>query len=154
MTTDISGFGLQVQVSASVTFPSGFTISQFADDADPFDLPSMQIADKAMGLNGDMVTWSKANPIPFTFNVVPGSEDDKNLAILFEANRVSKGKTSARDIITVVAVYPSGETLTLTEAKITDGMPGNSVASAGRLKSKSYAFAAENLTRTNASAAA
>jgi hypothetical protein len=148
MTTDISGFGAEVQIKASETFPSGFTVTQFADDADPFDIPSLQIADKAMGLNGDLITWSKANPILITINVVPGSEDDSNLAILLEANRVGKGKTSARDTITIVAAYPNEGTLTLSEGKITDGMPGNSIASAGRLKSKAYQFAFENKTDT------
>jgi hypothetical protein len=148
MTTDVSGFGAQVQVKASETFPSGFVVSQFADDADPFDIPSIQIADKAMGLNGDMVVWSKANPIMITINVVPGSEDDKNLAILLEANRVGKGKAGARDEITIVAAYPNEGTLTLSAGIITDGPPGKSIASAGRFKSNAYQFAFENKTDT------
>lgn len=148
MTTDVSGFGAQVQVKASNTFPQGFVVSQFADDADPFDIPSLQIADTAMGLNGDLITWSKANPIKITINVVPGSEDDKNMAILLEANRVGKGKSSARDEVTIVAVYPNEGTLTLSAGLITDGSPGNSIASAGRLKSKAYQFAFENKTDT------
>lgn len=74
---DISGVGLRVTIVASNTFPSGITITQFADDADPFDVPSMQLADKAMGLNGDLITWSKASPLTPTINVIPGSEDDK-----------------------------------------------------------------------------
>jgi hypothetical protein len=148
MTTDVSGFGAQVQVKASNTFPSGFVVSQFADDADPFDIPSVQIADKAMGLNGDLITWSKANPIVITINVVPGSEDDTNLGILLEANRVGKGKTGARDVVTIVAAYPNEGTLTLSEGVITDGPPGKSIASAGRLKSNAYVFAFENKTDT------
>jgi hypothetical protein len=148
MTTDISGFGAQVEVKASATFPSGFTVSQFADDGDPFDIPSIQIADKAMGLNGDMITWSKANPILITISVIPNSEDDINLAILLEANRVGKGKASARDEITISAVYPNEGTLTLSAGAITDGPPGNSVASAGRLKTKAYQFCFENKTDT------
>lgn len=150
MTTDVSGFGAQVQIRASVTFPQGIVISQFADDADPFDFPSVQIGDKAMGLNGDLITWSKANPLLTTVNVIPNSEDDINLSLLLEANRVGKGKASARDVITIVAVYPNGATLTLTEGAITDGPPGNSIASAGRLKSKAYQFAFENKTDTRA----
>lgn len=148
---DISGFGIQVQVKASETFPSGFVVSQFADDADPFDLPSIQIVDKAMGINGDLITWSKANPILITLNVLPGSEDDRNLAILLEANRVGKGKTSARDVVTIVAAYPDEGTLTLSEGAITDGPPGKSVASAGRLKTNAYQFAFENKTDTRGS---
>lgn len=147
MANDVSGFGLRVRITASRTFPAGFTVTQFADDADPFDLPSIQVADKAMGLNGDLVTWSKANPILPTINVIPGSEDDRNLAVLLEANRVGRGKTGARDVITMTGTYPDGRSITLSAGVITDGMPGNSVASAGRLKSKSYAFAFEAMSR-------
>lgn len=141
---DIAGFGLQINLIASVTFPAGIVITQFADDADPFDIPSIQIADKAMGLNGDMVVWGKANPIALTLNVIPQSDDDRNLAILAEANRVGKGKSGARDRITLTGVYPDGRTVTLNEGAIMDAMPGDSVASAGRLKSKAYIFAFEN----------
>lgn len=141
---DVSAFGLKVQIVASKTFPSGITITQFADDADGLDTPSMQIADKAMGLNGDLVTWSKATPLPVTLNVIPNSEDDKNLGVLFEANRVGKGKTSARDVVSMTAVYPDGRTVSFTQGKITDGQPANSAQSSGRYKSKAYAFAFEN----------
>lgn len=141
---DISGFGLRIQLIADKTFPVGVPVTQFADDADPFDLPSLQIADKAMGLNGDLITWSKANPIIVTLNVIPGSLDDINLGILLEANRVGRGKIGARDIITLIGIYPDGRVITLSPGSITDGMPGDSVSSAGRLKTKSYAFAFEN----------
>lgn len=145
---DISVFGIRVQVVASQTFPSGINITQFADDADPFDAPSMQIRDKAMGVNGDLISWSKANPIAVTLNVVPNSDDDKNLSVLFEANRVGKGKQGARDIIAITAVYPDGKTASFTQGVITDGQPSNSAQSSGRLKSKAYAFAFENVNRT------
>lgn len=145
---DISAFGLKVQLTASQTFPSGISITQFADDADPFDAPSMQIRDKAMGINGDLIAWSKANPLPVTLNVIPNSEDDRNLAVLFEANRVGKGKQGARDVIGITVVYPDGRTASFTQGVITDGMAANSVASAGRFKSKAYVFAFENVNRT------
>lgn len=146
--TDVSGFGLRVRLVASATFPAGIDISQFADDADPFDLPSIQVADKAMGLNGDMVTWSKANPLLVTLNVIPNGEDDRNLSVLLEANRPARGKLPARDRVTLTGIYPDGKSVTLSEGVLTDGMPGLSVASAGRLKSKSYAFAFEGKSGT------
>jgi len=145
---DISAFGIRVQVIASETFPSGISITQFADDADPFDAPSMQIRDKAMGVNGDLISWSKANPIPVTLNVVPGGEDDLNLSVLFEANRVGKGKFGARDVISIVALYPDGSVAAFSQGVITDGQPANSTQSSGRLKSKAYAFAFENVNRS------
>lgn len=141
---NISGFNLLVNVIASNTYPVGFPVTQFADDTDPFDLPSIQIADKAMGLNGDLIVWAKASPINITLAVIPGSLDDVNLGILFEANRVGRGKIGAKDVITLTGIFPDGRILTLTKGAITDGMPGNSVASAGRLKSKSYIFTFEN----------
>jgi hypothetical protein len=141
---DVSGFGLQVQLRASVTFPTGITLTQFADDADPLDLPEVVIGEAAMGVNGDLITWSKANPLMPTISVIPNSDDDINLANLFEANRAGKGKQPALDIITMVAVYPNGRTVTLTEGKILAGPAGKSLASSGRLKSNTYKFAFEN----------
>lgn len=146
MSFDISSFGLKINLVASQTFPAGVTITQFADDADPFDLPSLQIRDKAMGLNGDLITWSKANPINISLNVIPGSDDDANLAALFEANRVAKGKSAVRDEITLTGVYPDNSTIILTGGRITDGMPGKGVASSGRMKTRQYQFTFENRT--------
>ena len=148
MANDISGFGYQLRLIATSTFPTGFTITQFADDADPFDLPSLQIGDTAMGLNGDLISWAKANPIVTSISVIPNSQDDINLSVLLEANRVGKGKNSARDNIILTGIYPDGRTITLTSGKITDGMVGNSVASAGRLKTKTYTFKFENVIKS------
>ena len=141
---DISVFGARVQLRASQTFPAGIDLTQFADDADPFDLPSMQIRDKSMGLNGDLIVWSRATAIPCAIALIPSSEDDLNMAVLFEANRVGKGKTGARDVITLTVSYPDGAVWTATSGTMTDGMPGRGVASAGRIKTNVYQFAFEN----------
>jgi hypothetical protein len=140
---DISGFGIRVRVIASRTFPAGVTLTQFADDADPFDTPEITVAETAMGVNGDLIIWSKANPIMVALNVIPNSEDDRNLAILLEANRVARGKRGARDVITLSAIYPDGTTKTMNSGAILTGRPANSIASAGRMKSKPYGFAFE-----------
>ena len=144
MPDNISGQGLRVTLRASNTFPIGISLTQFADDADPLDTPSQQIADVGMGLNGDMVHWATTNAIRATLNMIPNSEDDRNLALLLEANRVGKGKRSARDIITMVISYPDGSNTTLNKGIITDGIPAKGVASVGRLKTRPYAFAFEN----------
>lgn len=141
---DVSGFGAVVTVVATGTFPAGFIVSQFADDADPFDIPETVIAEATMGLNGDIVTWSKANPLKVDVAVISATDDDQNLAILLEANRVGRGKVSARDVITMTIVYPSGNTKTFSNGKILVGMVGSSISSAGKLKSKKYNFAFEN----------
>lgn len=144
MTQDISGFGTRIVIQASNTFPSGFSVTQSADDADPIDIPSIQLADKAMTLNGTLVTWSKANPIPATLNVIPGSDDDRNLQVLASANRAAAGRRPARDVITMTVVYPDGQTTRLMRGKITDAPPAKSIASAGRMKTNAYVFAFED----------
>lgn len=148
MANDISGFGLSLWVIASNTFPAGFPVTQFADDADPLDIPSLQVADTGMGLNGDLVKWSKAAPLKITINVIPSSQDDINLGLLLDANRVAKGKRGARDVITMTGIYGDGRTVVLTEGIITDGSPADGVASAGRLKSKAYNFTFEDVRRS------
>jgi hypothetical protein len=141
---NISGFGLSASIVASKTFPVALYMTEFADDTDPVNLPDLQVADKAMGLNGDLIIWSKPNPINTTLSVIPGSFTDINLAILLEANRVGRGKIGARDIITMTVFYPAGNFITLINGAITDGPPASSVASSARLKSKTYGFTFEN----------
>jgi hypothetical protein len=140
MANNVTGFGAVVTIVASTTFPAGVPITQFADDSDPLDMASVQIADTAMGLNGDLVSWARANTLPVVLNVIPGSEDDLNLQILANANRVAQGKSSAYDDITLTAVYPDGSIVTFTGGVITDAMFGKSISSAGRIKTRSYAF--------------
>jgi len=144
MSEDISGYGLEVNVIGSLTFPVGFTITEFADDADPFDTPEIQLADTAMGLNGDLVSWNTPNPIEVAINVIPGSEDDINLSILAEANRSGKGKRAIVDKITMSRTFPGEAPLILTNGKIVSAIPVTGVASSGRKKSKPYIFRFEN----------
>jgi hypothetical protein len=148
MTQDVSGFGTLVNLVASNTFPASITITAFSDDADAIDLNSIDIAESAMGLNGDLIKWSKANALPFSINVIPGSPDDENLAVLAEANRVGQGKNSAQDIITITIIYPNGNTLLLSGGFIKNAMFGNSVAGSGRQKTKKYDFVFQNKIET------
>ena len=149
--TDISGQGVEINLRASKTFPASFNVTQFSDDADPLDMADIELAGFSMGLNGDLLSWGKANAIPMIINMIPGSDDDINLAILAEANRIGRGKRSAKDKITAIIVYPDGKVTTLTAGIITTAPPGDSVSSDGRKKSKAYAFAFENKTEVGAS---
>ncbi|MCC8381091.1 MULTISPECIES: phage tail fiber protein [Xenorhabdus] len=147
---DISATGLSLVIQASTTFPAGIQITQFADDADPLDLPAVDIAQTGMDINGNLTYWSTPTPQTVTINVLAGSEEDENLAILLEANTAKKGRRHAGDIITLVASYGDGSTTTARNGKITNGSRGNSAASAGRLKSKQYTFVFQDFDRTRA----
>ena len=141
---NISSFGLEVRLLASVTFPQGILITQYADDEDGLDVPNLQIGDSAMGINGDLITWSKANPIKINLNVIAGSQDDANLSVLLEVNRPGRGKLLPIDILTMNITYPQGNFVQLINGAITDGSPFSSALSSGRLKTKMYALTFEN----------
>lgn len=141
---DISGYGLRVTIKASRTFPAGFTITQFADDADPIDNPAVDTSGVAMGLNGDLVSWGQAQPIGLTLNVIPGTEDDRNLRVLGNANVTSKGSRPARDVITATVSYPDGRVEQLVNGVITNFVRVTGVASGGRQKTTPYVFAFES----------
>ena len=138
---DVSATGFSLHLRASVKFPSGFQLTAFADDADPFDLPVVTAAEVANDINGNMISWSTPTPQQIVINVLPGSEEDENLSILLEANIAKRGRRHAGDVITLVATYADGSTTIGRNGKILSGSRGKSVASAGRLKSKTYTFA-------------
>lgn len=142
---DVSAFGLRAILTASFTFPAGIEITAFADDTDPADMAAIQIKDKAMGVNGDLVVWTKANPAPVVLGVLPNTADDDNLQILAKANRAAKGRRPVQDVITLTLVYPDGTATRFMRGVITDAIIGNPSASAGRLKSKPYSFAFEDV---------
>ena len=140
MANDITGFGAAISLVASKTYPAGIAITQFADDADPLDMASVKIADTAMGVNGDLIKWSRAITKPLSLSVIPGSLDDINLAILANNNNATQGQTNAGDVITITVVYPDGSVITFANGFLTDAPFGSSIASAGRLKTKTYVF--------------
>lgn len=142
---DVSGFGLKALLVATGSFPAGFPITAFADDSDPIEMESIAIADKAMGLNGDLVTWSKATPIPVNISVIAETVDDLNLTILATANKVGKLAIGAKDVINLTLVYPNGKIINLNNGKMTDAPFGSSVQSQGRLKGKTYKFVFESI---------
>jgi hypothetical protein len=150
--TDVTASGFTAIVKASKTFPNGLPLSFWADDTDPFDIPELVIAEAAMNLNGNLVTWTAPKPIPIKLALIPGSEDDVNMQILFDANRAALGKRIARDSIDIVVAYPDGATATFSAGIITTGMPGRSPTSGGRFKSQTYGFTFENIAYTRAKA--
>jgi hypothetical protein len=146
---NISGYGLRAVLTASSTFPAGFPISAFADDADPLDSPDLDLADKAFGLNGDLLVWTRPVGIEISTNVIPNSPEDINLQTLVEANRVAKGKVGARDVIGIVWTYPDGRVVTASSGFIIHGAIIPNVSSQGRLKTRTYRFCFENVSQTS-----
>lgn len=146
---NISGFGLVVNITASTTFPNGLQITAFADDSDPMDFSEQTVTENAMGLNGHHIVWSRANPLEMVINVIPRTEDDTNLSILFEANRVGLGKRGARDVVTLTATYPDGSIVVCSGGIVKAGTPSVGVAASARMKTRPYRFSFENIVKAN-----
>ena len=146
-----SSFGVKGNVTASKTFPNGFSLSAFADDADPLDAADLQVADAAVGVNGDMIVWSRPGMIEITVAVIFGSVDDQNLDALLDANRVAKGKTSANDVCNVSYTYPSGMTVNMGPGIIKSGVIVPKISSNGRIMTRHYVFQFEQVTKSGQS---
>ena len=82
------------QAFEAIGYKDAFQVKMLPEDADPMDVPSIELSQVAMGLNGDLIVWSSANPINVTLNMIPASDDDDALSILAERNRVGRGKTA------------------------------------------------------------
>ncbi|PNL50237.1 hypothetical protein CEP63_013930 [Proteus mirabilis] len=147
---DISATGLSLIIQASNTFPAGIPITTFSDEGDPLDLPAVDITATAVDINGNLVSWSAPTPQTVIINVLAGSEEDENLAILLDANTARRGRRHASDIITLVASYGDGSITTARNGRITNGSRGNSISNNARLKSKQYTFIFQDFDRVRA----
>lgn len=142
---NVSATGIKMRLVASLTFPAGFDITQFADDGDPLNSENLTIAETAAALNGDLVAWGKPNVIPLTVAVLPDTDEDRNLSILWNVNRIGKNKVAVQDVITIVVTYPNGDQKILSSGVMISGPALNSGSSEGRLKTKEYEFSFESI---------
>ena len=142
---NVSATGIKMRLVASLTFPAGFDITQFADDGDPLNSENLTIAETAAALNGDLVAWGKPNVIPLTIAVLPDTDEDRNLSILWNVNRIGKNKVAVQDVITLVVTYPNGDQKILSNGVMISGPALNSGTAEGRLKTKEYEFSFESI---------
>lgn len=142
---DISGSKSKITIISVPTFPQGLVIEEFATDTDPLVFDEMQIAETEVGVNGDVATYQKPALINVTLSVIPNSESDKNLQILFNSNRSAKNKVSTKDDITMVVAYTDGKIVTLSGGTIMTGVPANSITQDSKLATKSYRFNFANI---------
>ncbi len=139
--TNIGFAGAVAIITADVTFGgTPFAITYFPDDTDPFALDDIEIADMAMGANGNTVSWAKAAVQPFSLAVIAGSEDYINLKALLDANTVTENQTPNNDSITISRVMPNGTKMEISGAVITGGSSAMSFTSDGRVKTPVFMF--------------
>lgn len=145
---DISSTGFSITIKASETYPNGITLTAFADDKDPMELPEVVIAESAMNANGQMVVWRSPKPLMPKLSLIPGSQDDIDMQFLFDANRPAQGKRTANDEITMIGNYPDGATVTFGPGTTISYIPGRAPTQSGRYQSNTYAFAFQDIAST------
>ena len=144
MAIDVSAMGLKVLIKARPSFPVGIEVTHFADDGDSLNISDITTMESAVGVNGDLVVWRVATPCEISLNVIPGSDECKDLETLFNLNMTQKNRVSSKDIITMVITHPDGKQTVLSNGYIIGGKPAQDYSSNGRANSREFRFVFEN----------
>lgn len=142
---DVSALGFSIVVKDDQLFPQGFVVKRTADGSDPFDFPVQTIGAATADANGYMVYASEANPIEFTINLLPTTEEGENMQALFNAHRPAAGRARTGGKMTVTVQYSDGSSITATDVKFISGPPARSIQQPSRYKALEYGFAAQDI---------
>lgn len=139
MSVNIGGVGLKITVFASITFPQGFTLTEFSTEADPLEMPTdIEITSSQIGLNGDKAVWQVVPKLTVGINLMPNTEGDKNMQILANSNRKAKNKVAPIDTITFIISYPDGTIKTCTDGNIVVGKVADNVGTDSKFSPAHY----------------
>ena len=141
---DVSAIGFKILVKDTKIFPDGFTISRTADGADPFAFSTVTVGSATTDANGYKVYATTPNPTEFTINLLPTSEEDKNMSLLFESHRPRPGIPRTGGEITITVIYADGSSTTANDCSFLTGDPKRSIQGDSRYKNKVYTFACED----------
>jgi len=141
---DVSALGFKILVQDSKIFPQGFSITRTADGSDLFAFSDLTIGEASMDANGNMVYATTPNPTEFTINLLPTSEEDKNMSLLFEAHKPKTQRARMGGKITIMVQYSDGSSTIANNCKFISGSPKKSITSPSRYTNKVYTFACES----------
>lgn len=142
---DTSSIGILCRLIASQTYPAGISFTAFPDDTDIGVSGDLEIAGNASGVNGDLITWSTVAGIEVQIPLIPNTEEEALMDVLFQANRASKNRRPKKDIITLVVTNPvTGVAKTYLNGVIKRGTVGYTYGGDGRIKTKNYGFVFED----------
>lgn len=143
---DVSGFGTGIVIVALQSFPMGFSLSKFADDADPISAKDIEAVGYEMLYDGSLFAFDKAAPVELSVSVIPGSDDDSNLKILLSSRKGAKKLISTSDVTSMVVTYPDGGRVILSNGTILRGPLVDSIETSGRKKGNTFTFVFGSIT--------
>lgn len=145
----VGGFGTTVSILAMKTFPTGFTLKKFADDVAPIEFGETQIADHEFLVDGGLFPFETSSAVSVKIGVIPGTEDDENLSILFNANKSIFRVGGLPDLMVMTINYPNQAPIILNSGYMRTGRAGTTIAETGRGKGKIYEFVFAECTTTS-----
>lgn len=140
---DVSTTGASVTIGSTVTLPVPIPITHFADDKEPFQIDDQEITGDGMGINGDLVVYTKPVPVYCKISVVANSPDDIALYTLFKMNKATS-VSHAFDVCDMTIVIPNIlKPFRYINGKIKSGPPGPTSSADGKNQSHTYGFVFE-----------
>jgi hypothetical protein len=138
---DISTAGSGLTIFSVNSFPMGFRLSSFADDADSLVIEPTMVSGFEKLYDGTIFGFDKTSPILLSVGVIPNTDDDINLKILLQTRKSNPTYISLLDTVTMVISYPDGGRNVLSGGVMLGGSIADSMLSGGRKKSNTYSFA-------------
>ena len=131
---NVSAAGTKIEIGGEVT------ITEFADDAEPFSASPVPNADAAMTLAGNMMTWRKNGTVKIKIGVIADSENDYDLYSFIIRERQKMNTTKNYEGFQISIIKTAGFPETYSEC-VVESMPYSCDATnAGRWKGKVYTF--------------
>lgn len=138
---DISTAGSGITIFTLRSFPMGFRLSAFADDADALDVEQTEVTGFERLYDGTIFSYDKNSPVLLSVGIIPNTDDDINLKILLQSRKPAKATIPIADDVTMVIGYADGGRNVLSNGVILGGAMADSLLASGRKKSNVYHFA-------------
>lgn len=140
---NVSTSGASVVIKSTVSIPTAYPITHFADDQGPFEVDPKEITGYGMGLNNDLVVYAKPNVVLFRLSVIANSPDDLVLRVAHKTNQAGSPSHFA-DVFDATVVIPNiAVPQRYINGKIVSGPPGDSSSADGKNQSHQYMFVFE-----------
>jgi hypothetical protein len=135
-----SASGLSIFVVALTSFPGGFSVTSFPDDADPINIDDLEAVKWEPLATGDGYFYVSSELIRVSVSVIGGTQDDTNLQMMLQARKSMNAVLPLPDITALTINYPDGAVAVYSDGSIISGPLGRSAQMSGRYRSNTYHF--------------
>lgn len=140
---------LDISTAGSYVEVDGTKITRFADDANPWQVDTLQVTGHGVSINGDILAWAQPVAIMITLNVLSCDPAvPKLMNLLYEA-KLQPGSGDAATFTPPtpfnIKIYAGGNiknTAVFDQCRIVAGPPMYSASTAGRFTALSFQFLA------------